>query len=222
MNIAVVTSVWGNYAKYLPEWAESIAAQSLLPVEVAIVDAGCEDRSGIGEAASILRTEGLEPKLGTVEYTTIGAARNAATALSATEWVMHLDADDTLTPTCLEDVSQYQDDADVVSFGCIRGEATSIITNASASRVLNGGFCAYSCAAFRRSFWERRPWQTRNDWCDSTFWVGLAHLGARFATTGKIGFIYRQHDDSVSHTLSPEDKQFAIDQWLEACKRWHF
>ena len=66
-----------------------------------------------------------------------------------------------------------------------------------------------SCAAFRRELWERRPWHTHNDWVDSTFWVGLAHLGARFAGSDRPQFLYQDHPDSTSHRLTHIDRLLA-------------
>jgi hypothetical protein len=68
--------------------------------------------------------------------------------------------------------------------------------------------------------WATRPWHTHNDWVDSVFWVGLAHLGARFTSTGRVGFRYHDHRDSVSRSLSPQDRHAALRQWEDACKEW--
>ncbi|QDP43766.1 glycosyltransferase [Mycobacterium phage Dallas] len=220
--IGVVTSAWGDYGKYLPEWAESLANQTVRPAQAVIVDAGCTDAEGVARAVQILNEAGIPAKTGKVEYTTLGAARNAATALCDAEWVSHLDADDLFLTNAVADIAELTDNHDVIAFGCIRDGRPITFPEATAEMILNRQVCVYSCGAFRKSLWEQRPWHTLNDWCDSTYWVGLAHLGARFASTGKVGFVYRQHGDSVSHTISPADKQFAIDQWLSSIEHWQF
>lgn len=52
----------------------------------------------------------------------------------------------------------------------------------------------------------------RNDWVDSTFWVGLAHLGARFAGPDRLQFLYQDHPDSTSHRLTHIDRLLAARQ----------
>ena len=220
MDIAVVTSVWGDYAKYLPEWAESVVEQTLPPVQTAIVDAGCTDRGPLEEAVGILEAAGIECRQKTIQYTALGAARNAAVALTDTEWAMHLDADDMLLPEAIADVAEVAGNADVVSLGAMKNGVPHIYPDITAEKILARKDGMFSCGAFRRNFWRRRPWHTHNDWVDSTFWVGLAHLGARFASTKRVGFYYRQHDDSVSHSLTPYERRAAILQWKRACDRW--
>ena len=202
------------------DWADSIIAQTLPPAEVVIVDAGCTDTAPRDEAIHNLVEAGINTTLRVITYTTLGAARNAAVEASSTEWAMHLDADDTLVDHALEDVAHHQHDADVVSLGAIRDGQPVIFPNITAEQILARKHGMFSCGAFRRSFWERRPWHTHNDWVDSTFWVGLAHLGARFASTGRVGFNYYQHADSISHSLTPAEKAAAITQWKRACAKW--
>ena len=220
MDLAVVTSVWGNYGQYLPDWADSIIAQTLRPVEVVIVDAGCDDFAPRDQAILALTDAGIPVKLRIIEFTALGAARNAAVAACSTEWAMHLDADDTLLPHAIAEAAPLQDVADVISLGAIRAGKSAVFPDITAEKILARQHGMFSCGLFRTSFWERRPWHTHNNWVDSTFWVGLAHLGARFASTGRVGFVYRQHPTSVSHALTKQERAAAIEQWKRACTRW--
>lgn len=219
MDIAVVTSVWGEYGKYLPAWAQSITAQQLHPAQTVIVDAGCTS-PGLDEAVDILTTAGIPVTVDHITYTSLGAARNHAVSLADTEWCMHLDADDTLLPRAIKDIAWVHKDADVVSIGAIHQGQARVFPGITAEKILARKHGVFSCGAFRKTFWQKRPWHTHNDWVDSTFWVGLAHLGARFVSTGRVGFNYVVHDDSVSHALTPEERRQAKQQWLRACEEW--
>ncbi len=220
MDIAVVTSVWGDYSHYLPAWAESVAAQTLPPIETVIIDAGVTDLGPLAVAAGTLSTAGIQVHVSGIQYDTLGAARNAAVAACSTAWAMHLDADDLLLDHAIEDVAEIHADADVISLGAIRNGKPAVFPDITAEKILARQHGMFSCGAFRRSLWEQRPWHTHNDWVDSTFWVGLAHLGARFTSTGRVGFVYRQHEDSISHALTPHERAAAIDQWKRACTEW--
>lgn len=134
---------------------------------------------------------------------------------------MHLDADDMLLPHAIADITTVAPNADVVSLGAIRDGKPHVYPNITAAKILARQHGMFSCGAFRKEFWAKRPWHTENSYCDSTFWVGMAHLGARFRSTGRVGFYYRQHADSVSHSLTPKERAFAIQQWKKSCERWY-
>src|SRR5690606_4154418 len=99
MDISIVTSCH-NYGKYLPEWADSILKLNRKPQLVVIVDNGSTDDTPrfVQQAKELLESGGLEVRVQRIDFCNFGAARNAAVALSDTEWVMHFDADDMLMP----------------------------------------------------------------------------------------------------------------------------
>lgn len=218
MDLAVVTSVWGSYSKFLPAWATSVAAQRLKPRQVAILDAGVDDTAPLAEAIRIL--DGHDVRTARTPFTSLGDARNQAVALTDTEWLIHLDADDELLPHAVADVHRVHKGYDVVSLGAIHGGRARVYPNITAEGILARKHGVFSCGAFRREYWQQRPWHTHNDWVDSVFWVGLAHLGARFTSTKRVGFIYNIYPESVSHSLSPQDKQAARQQWHDSCRQW--
>lgn len=204
--IGVVTSVWGNYGHHLPGWVNSVAGQTLQPEMVTIVDLGVDD-TGPGREA--LEASNLNWQIIRDDYRGMGAARNRAVEATPTEWVMHLDADDLLFRHAIHDIAQIAPTTDVVSVGMVRGRRNHTFPRVSTRDALEGKFVAFSCAAFRRNLWEQSPWHEANDWIDSTFWVGLARRGARFAGTKRVGAIYRQHAGSFSRRMSPADRRDA-------------
>lgn len=217
MDIAVVTSAWGTYGRWLPDWVESVAGQTLRPQLVTVLDAGIDD---IGPAREALSASGLKWQIVRDTYCGMGAARNRAVEATPTGWVMHLDADDVLLPHALADVAQLAPRADVVSLGMWRNGQEHVFPQVSRRQILRGRLGCYSCAPFRRALWERRPWITANDWIDSAFWAGFAHLGARFVGTRRAGAVYRQHAGSYSRTLTAAEREAARAQWRRLCRRW--
>lgn len=220
LDLGVVTTAWNGYGRYLPAWARSIAAQTVKPTRATIVTKRSAG-PGRDQAKKILDAAGIACRLVDAELPRMGQMRNRAVAATPTEWVMHLDADDTLLPHAVADVARLAPHADVVSLGCRRGQREVLFTGVTAAKILRGGqLGSFSPSPYRRSFWKRRPYIEVNDWVESAFWVGLAHLGARFVGTRRVGFIYRQHGDSHSHTLSRDDRRAALNQLGRLRRRW--
>lgn len=204
--IGIVTTVWGNYGRYLPAWVNSVAEQTLQPELVTIVNLGADD---IRPGLAALEASNLNWQTVTRDYRGMGAARNLAVEATPTEWVMHLDADDVLFRHAIADIAALAPDTDVVSVGMMKGKHTHLFPAASTQDALNGRFVAFSCAAFRRHLWEQSPWHEANDWIDSAFWLGLARLGARFTGTARPGAVYQQHPGSFSRRMTPADRRNA-------------
>lgn len=217
MRLGVVTTAWGTYGRWLPDWVASVAVQTVRPELVTIVDAGADD---MGPAREALTATDLKWQIVTTARQGMGAARNAAVTATPTEWVMHLDADDVLLPHALADAAALAGRSDVVCLGALRDGQEVTFPRVSRQQILRGRLGAFSCSPYRRRLWEQRPYWTLNDWVDSALWVGFAHLGARFAGTRRAGFVYRQHAGSYSRTLTPADKQAAYAQLRRLSRRW--
>jgi len=220
MDITVGTGCWGDYGKYLPEWAESIAAQTVKPRYASIADAGLNEPGYIDKAARILESAGVPVVLSRVTYEGFGSARNAPFRSATTEWGMHLDTDDTLLPDAIETYMRLQDQADVIAPGALVDGKPQLFPHASRENVLRAKHCVLSCGAFRLRYWRQRPWHTRNDWIDTTFWIGLAHLGARIVPVDKPTFVRRMHRDSVHSRWTREELRQARQQVIAAAKEW--
>lgn len=211
-SIAVVTSAWGTYWRFLPTWIQSVAGQTRKPDLVTIVDAGLERDPGLRR---LLEASVENWQIVHVPYRGMGAARNAAVAHSKADWVMHLDADDVLLPHALADAEKVaKSGADVVSIGMRENGRDITFPRASRQSVLRGELACFSCAMFRRSLWVKRPYITTNDWVDSALWLGFAQVGAVFKPTRNVGAVYVKHPDSFSKKLTPQEKEAAKVQFL--------
>jgi hypothetical protein len=175
---------------------------------VVIVDNGSTDDTPklVIQAAGLLTDAGIDVTILRTQRTDFGTARNVAVGLADTEWVMHLDADDTLMPHALADAVEIAPNADVIGFGYERnGDLAAgpsfyrkTYSTSQGPSTLSSIAPASGVSPFRRSFWERRPYRTDmiGGW-DTALWLGFAHMNARFVPTTRPVFWYRQHADSV-------------------------
>jgi glycosyltransferase involved in cell wall biosynthesis len=137
----------------------------------------------------------------------LGTARNCAVEMAETEWVMHLDADDTLLPGGIRECQAVAADADVIQAGYVRsgraymgsaGRKERIYRGATGLEALQLPSICSGCSPFRKSLWKQRPYRTDmlGAW-DTALWLGFARLNARFRPTKHAVFSYFQHADSV-------------------------
>ncbi len=96
-SISVIVPTY-NYGCYIAEAIASIAAQTLQPSEIIVIDDGSKD-----DTRAILERLG-EPKLRYVYQNNAGvsAARNTALNLASSDYIAFLDADDRWRPQMLE------------------------------------------------------------------------------------------------------------------------
>lgn len=222
LDIAIVTSCH-NYGRYLLEWAQSIVALSTYyPTIVAIVDNGSTDTTphDVDAAADLLTSVGIDVVTERIPFGDFGTARNRAVEISGgSEWVMHLDADDTLMAHFLEDVAEIMPTADVVGAGYQRTgdlksgprNKTRIYSSHQGASTLRSNAPCSGVSPFRRLFWERSPYRTdmRGGW-DTALWIGFAHLNARFVPTRRPVFCYRQHADSIFNMRRTNDQRTSL------------
>jgi GT2 family glycosyltransferase len=209
LDIAIVTSCH-NYGRYLADWARSIVGlEGYYPAVCAIVDNGSTDATphAVVQACQVLTAAGIRCVKERTQFTDLGTARNRAVALSgATEWVMHLDADDMLMPHCLKDVAALMPKADVIGAGYRRSgdlksgpsNRTRVYSTHRGQATLRSKAPCSGVSPFRRSLWQVSPYRTdmRGGW-DTALWIGFAQHDARFVPTRRPVFLYRQHADSV-------------------------
>jgi hypothetical protein len=200
-DLTIVTTVTSGYAKFLPEWAASLAALKS-PAAVGIILGNGLGKRGRDICAAVENPKGATPLYYTdAAFMPCGQARNLAVGSSATRWVMHLDADDTLLPDALETIAAVGDDADVIQLGYEHwwpgnphGYPRKRLYEACTGlEALDAKAIASGCSPFRKSLWEqwRYPEQLEASW-DYGLWLGFAHLGARFRPTKRPVFKYRQ------------------------------
>lgn len=216
-----MTTVWGDYGRYLEEWAQSVVGQCRPPDRVVIAEFG-DCATEAHQAVRILTRKGIPAVVVSEPFTGMADARNTAVAAAGTDWVMHLDADDLLLPGILARVTAVTDRFDVISMAArYQSGKVRAFPAVSARSILSGRLGCFSCSPFRRTLWETAPYQTLPgslDYVDSLLWVGFAHQGARFVGMRQPGFVYRQHYDSFKRTLTPTQLAAAKKQVRQAIR----
>ena len=113
-TVSVVIPTY-NYGRFIGEAVESVLAQTLLPVEVIVVDDGSTDETE-GVVGSFAE-RGV--RYVRQENAGVCAARNRGVAESSGELIAFLDADDTYEPTKLErQVAKFVEDPEVGLVHC--------------------------------------------------------------------------------------------------------
>ena len=199
-----------NYGRYLAEAAESVLAQSLRELELIIVDDGSTDDSREVAHALIAAhpNESIEliaqPNCGVP-----GAVRNAGIARARGEYIVCLDADDTLEPYYLEACALALDTdpragiayADLHCFD--QDQTVNIPPEWNSRTELDANFLG-SPSMFRRVAWEQaggydetRPLVGYEDW---DFWVGIVEQGWLGAKAPGVHWNYRVHGGGSVYT----------------------
>ncbi|WP_150461226.1 glycosyltransferase family 2 protein [Nesterenkonia ebinurensis] len=115
--VSVIIPVF-NAERHIGETLESISAQTLLDLEVIVVDDGSTDRSMAVVTDHISRDPRFHLITGPATGSA-GTARNKGLAVARGEYLAFLDADDLFAPSMLEKLYRKakQDDADIVMTG---------------------------------------------------------------------------------------------------------
>ena len=208
-TIGTVTTVGGSYSRWMVDWTSGVLSQKRPPDHVVVVVNGdVEDVGLVDGQVGRLRDFGLGVTVVRLPWTiNYGRARNIAVDRARTVWAHHADVDDVLLPHALSDWQELEADADVVAFGWRRignpprGQKRRIYSPSRGQSTLTSRAPASAVSPFRRSFWERRPYDDRlpSGW-DTGLWRGFGHLGARFVATKRPCYGYRFHADSIFQT----------------------
>lgn len=116
MIFSIIVPVY-NAELYISECIESVIAQSFADFEVILVDDGSRDRSR-SVCEKYTQSDGRF-KLYTKENGGVSSARNVGLDYSLGDWIIFLDADDTIHPHMLKYLEEYisaNDDVDLIQF----------------------------------------------------------------------------------------------------------
>jgi glycosyltransferase involved in cell wall biosynthesis len=218
-----------NYAHTLIETLESVRTQTLQPLDLIIVDDGSTDRSleialewarvnaGRFNRLLLIRNE---------ENAGLGFTRNAAFSAVETTYVLPLDADNLLRPTCCERLlAAVRGTGAAFAYPVIQefGGRTGIVGNApyDPSRFIGGNYVD-AMALIARSAWSAVGGYApmRHGWEDYDFWCALAEVGLfGIAVGGPSLAYYRVHETSMLAQVT--DKQDVKDQVIAVIERRH-
>ena len=214
MDIGIVTSFYNGYDRFIPRWVNSVCSQTVKPSKIVLVASGkVEDIKNLKYAEKLLKESRIPYIISKIAvHKSMGNARNRAVRICNTEWIMYLDADDTILPDGIQNIIKYEDRADVICTGLrYVGELRHkeiLYLHASKERVLNGEYCSCSHSPFRKKFWKQNPYIEYNDYVEQILWIGLAQAGARFKGTKEICTVYHRRKNGHNKTMTKK-------QWKE-------
>lgn len=208
-TIGVVTTCH-TYTHFLAGWCGSVRNLNTKPDKVVIA---CTDEATTRAAIDL-------PEFTLVQVDEpfgLGKYLNAAIAACETDWIVWIGADDRYRMHALDGLRFSQ--ADVVAMGLQFGHGGAWHPHAvSPDAVLAVNENYVPCgSAFRRRLWQQIPFQPHlapfEDWA---LWVGFAHLGATFTSTGRIDFDYGQHPDQIVPDMEPTRSRIA--EWAKGLR----
>lgn len=207
-----------NYAQFVGEALDSVAAQTLGELDLIVVDdASTDDSLAVAEdwvrrhAARFNRVLLLKH----AENAGLGPARNSAIERAETPFVLPLDADDRLLPSACERLlrllRQGQADFAYPLIQCFGEDGSIIGKNAYSAQSLVGGNCIAAIALIRKECWAAVGGYAAIDqgWEDFDFWCKFVEMGLWGEQVPEVLAEYRIHAASMTrrHTRLAQVQQ---------------
>ena len=206
-RVAVVMPAW-NAAQFIEEALHSILDQTVPPATIVVVDDGSTDDTAARAAA-------VHPCVSVVrgEHVGVGTARTAGVALTTTEFVAFLDADDVWLPRKLElQLAMMDADPSVEAVFCLIDEFYDPVAGppAGVRAPLNGVAGALTSAALlRRDLLDRLgPFAATpvGEWFG--WWAQARAAGVHEEVVPHVLLRRRIHANNNSHLRHDEGKTF--------------
>lgn len=214
-NVSIIICAY-NAERYIEETLGSVRAQTYQDYELIVVNDGSTDNT----RAILACCKDAKTRILDIGYN--GGkplAQNTGISAASGRHILHLDADDLLTPTTLVDHLRTLEDADVSYAGFERftddpGKPFEVFqrqlpeTETIATLVVAGSdapdawWAPPGAVMARREFAKSIIWNHHLQIAGSElhYYACMKHAGARFASTGTIGLKYRVHAGSLSHS----------------------
>ncbi|MGJ8583312.1 MAG: glycosyltransferase family 2 protein [Marinosulfonomonas sp.] len=221
-----------NGAAHLSESLSSVLSQTVQDIEVIVVDDASTDESP-DIAESIAKTDSRVKVHRAVNNGGPGAARNRGIDVATGEWIAVVDGDDLLHPKRFEYLLNMAElhQADAVADDLIYFEAGQNATGKTllgknapddaklvtineilvAETTTGANSLGYLKPIFRRSaLGNQRYRKDIRIGEDLEFYMRFVLSGAKFVLTSQSYYLYRQHTNSLSRTLSTDDLDMMI------------
>jgi glycosyltransferase involved in cell wall biosynthesis len=213
-KVTVAISLY-NYADYIIDCLDSVARQSLTPLDLVIVDDCSTDKSVELANDWQLRNSSRFGRSTLLRHTTnqgLAAARNAGWEHALSDYVFVLDADNVLYPRCLEALSAALDNCSASFAYCYLekfGEV-SMLQNTKVwdPNTLHRSNTIDAMVLHRRSTLAEVGGYSTDmpamGWEDYDLWFKIAEIGAWGVLVPEILARYRVHSTSMLHqTTNP-------------------
>jgi glycosyltransferase involved in cell wall biosynthesis len=200
-----------NYADYVIEALESVASQTLPMIDLVVVDDASTDDSLAMIADWCARRKPRFNRLVVLQHINnagLAGARNSGFAAAETPFVLPLDADNRLRPTCCERLLDALAGTETAfAYPAIRhfGEASDVIGTEpfSALRLLQGNYID-AMALVAKWAWAAAGGYAhiRYGWEDFDFWARLVEQRQFGISVPEVLADYRVHRASMLHTTT--------------------
>ena len=208
--VTVIVPVF-NYADFVPETLQSVAAQSLGLLDLVVVDDASPDDSGAMVQAWIAAHGGRFNRVIVLRHRRnagLGFARNSGFAAAETPFVLPLDADNRLRPAACETLlANLRASEAAFAYPAIQafGSKTEVFGREAFSvpRLEIGNYID-AMALVRKSAWAEAGGydHVQYGWEDYDFWCRLTERGHFGVNVPEILADYRVHAASMLHTTT--------------------
>lgn len=164
----------------------------------------------VGEATDRLGGRGIIIEISEFIGNTPHVLANEAIGFTDTDWICRLDVDDLLYPHAFNPLDGWA--ADVCGFGLSINGVTNLVPPRASTRdiLASPHNLLFAASPFRREVWAETPGFLDIAYNDWAFWRACARIGATFATTGTIDYLYRQHNDSTTSRVRHDEEVQAM------------
>jgi glycosyltransferase involved in cell wall biosynthesis len=208
-SIAVVIPTY-NYGNYLAECLESLAAQTLEPAEVIVVDDGSTDdtREVFAAAKARLSPASSAWRLITQSHSGFAHSLTRGIAQTTADFVVHIDADDRILPDYLRRLGQALDADPSIAFayprmrlfGAEQGTFMTFPFNAG-RLVWDTNFIPHIAMIRRSALWQTRGYRNLATHVDWDLWLSFLDAGHRGVLVDEVLYEWRRHPASM--TMQP-------------------
>jgi glycosyltransferase involved in cell wall biosynthesis len=211
--VTIIVPVF-NYADYVPEALLSVAAQSLHPIDLVVIDDASPDDSSAMVLAWAQENESRFNRIKLLrhrENAGLGFTRNSGFAAAQTEFVLPLDADNRLRPqACATLLHRVTETRAAFAYPAIQqfGDKSDIFGTEPYSVLrLQPGNYIDAMALVRKSAWAAAGGYDHvpHGWEDFDFWCRIAERGGFGVSVPEVLAEYRVHDRSMLHTVTDSD-----------------
>jgi hypothetical protein len=224
VNIAIVTTAYNGYQRFIPQWLEAISKLKDKPTEVVIAMEKWPDKARDNMFENLDKTiKELNVRVVEVDRAeNMGHMRNIAVAETSTEWVMYLSVDDVILPNAINELKKH-DNGDYI---CITWKSVATWTNdeekihkgiTPEEMVLkhNGKGFIVGHSPFKRWIWEKNPYM-EHDYPNAPFLAGAVENGAKFTKTGHPCTLYLRRLDSHARLLGRRKETLVLSEKKQA------
>lgn len=220
-----------NKCKTIKDTLKSVLTQNYENFEVIVVDDGSTD----GSAEVIKEINDIRVKLFPQKNAGPSGARNKGVELSEGEWILFLDADDTLLSgalmTFVNLINEFNDvDCIACNFYELYNKKKKIFSRFYRHRLISNNFKAWSLfmlfprtgsAIFKREILMKNKFnENYRRFEDADHLFNIFHLG-KFATDPTPVLVYNEDEASASKPLENPDKDFIFHiDFFDKCL-WH-